>query len=61
MAAKRMFQVRNDAGHLRTVMAASHRGAVKAFVAKYKTLPREEIDVKERGEPSSDWQRFRVS
>lgn len=57
---KAAYQVRNDTGRIRTVTASSYRGAAKVFVAKYKTRPGEDLDIKLRGAPSSEWQRYRV-
>ena len=59
MPEKKMYQIRFRDGTLRTVTAYSPRAAVKFFVAKYDP-PSGDIDVKERGAPSSEWQRYRV-
>lgn len=59
MPAKAMFLIRNSRGHVRTVIAFSHRGAVQEFLAQYPTMIGETISVKQRG--SGSWQEFRVS
>jgi hypothetical protein len=61
MPAKSAYLIRNARGHMRTVQAQSHRGAMKIYLEQYPTTPGETLEVKQRGAGSDDWTAFRVS
>lgn len=61
MPAKSAYLIRNARGHMRTVQAQSHRGAIREFLAQYPTTPGETLEVKRRGAGTDDWLAFRVS
>jgi hypothetical protein len=45
---------------MRSVVAFSHRGAVREYLATYPSAKGETIEVKTRGRGSDDWMAFRV-
>lgn len=57
---KIMFLVRGGDGRVRTIMASSHRQAVRIYADRYDPDDGDEIDVKERG-AGQCWERYRVS
>jgi hypothetical protein len=61
MPTKAMYLIRNARGHMRTVIAQSHRGAIREYLSAYPTAPGEDLEVKQRGAGADDWQAFRVS
>lgn len=61
MPPKAMYLIRNSRGHMRTIVAQSHRGAIKQYLVAYPTAPGENLDVKQRGAGADDWQSYRVS
>lgn len=59
MGAKTHYLCRTEDGKCRTVVAQSHRGAMKKFLEKYDGERGEVVDVKERG-AGDDWQSFKI-
>lgn len=57
---KTHFMVRTEDGKYRTVVAQSHKGAMRQFLEQYDAEPGDELDVKRRGDSGETWQRFRV-
>jgi hypothetical protein len=53
-----MYLVRGDDGMIRTIMAFSMGGAVKAYLEQYPAKPGDAISVKKRGE--GDWEEYEV-
>ena len=60
MATRDTYLIRDGKGRMRSVIAFSHRGAVREYLATYPSLSGESIEVKRRGPGSGDWQAFRV-
>lgn len=61
MPAKSMYMIQNARGHMRTVIAFSHRGAIEVFLEEFPTARGEVLKVKARGAGPDTWQEFRVS
>ena len=58
MPAKSAYLIRNARGRMATVVAQSHRGAMKLYLTKYPTTPGDVLEVKPRGEGA--WEAFKV-
>ena len=61
-AKKEQYQVRDDGGRIRTILAFSHRGAARLFAEKFDPPGhRVVVDVKRRGDSSDTWQSFSLT